>query len=85
MGIIKRKPTKTQAGESLISATEAAKILDLNERTVRGGMADTHTLTQVRRGHGERQRVSFVLEEVIALKDRWIFEARQQQKKFQTI
>jgi hypothetical protein len=56
-------------------------ILDLDESTLRKGQAGTESLTQVRRGHGKRQRVSFILEEVLQLKAEWIEAARKRDGK----
>lgn len=54
--------------QTLIGLCCAAALLDLDESTIRKGLCGTDVLTQVRRGSGKRQRVSLVLEEVIALK-----------------
>ncbi len=51
--------------QTLIAPCCAAVILDLDESSLRKGCAGTETLTQVRRGHGKRQRISFILEEVM--------------------
>ena len=69
MSLIKRKTG------TLIGPCCAAALLDLDVSTLRKGLAGTATLSQVRRGHGKRQRISFILEEVIALKSEWIAEA----------
>jgi hypothetical protein len=53
-------------------------LLDLDESTLRKGKAGTESLTQVRRGNGKRQRVSFILEEIIRLKTEWIEAAQKQ-------
>lgn len=66
--------------QTLINACCAARILDLNVSTLRKGEAGTENLTQVRRGSGKRQRISFILEEVIQLKTEWI-EAAQKPRK----
>ena len=73
MSLIKGK------SQTLIGACCAATLLDLDESTLRKGLAGTESLTQVRRGHGKRQRVSFILEEIITLKTEWI-EAAQHTK-----
>ena len=52
-------------------------MLDLDESTLRKGLAGTESLTQVRRGSGKRQRLSFILEEIIALKADWIAAAQK--------
>jgi hypothetical protein len=67
--------------QTLISPCCAAVLLDLDVSTVRKGEAGTDGLTQVRRGRGKRQRISFILEEVIALKTEWIEAARSPQKR----
>ncbi len=54
--------------QTLIAPCCAARMLDLDESTLRKGLAGTESLTQVRRGHGKRQRVSFILEEIISIK-----------------
>jgi hypothetical protein len=63
--------------QTLISPCCAAALLDLDESTLRKGLAGTDTLTQVRRGSGRRQRISFILEEIVELKERWILSARR--------
>lgn len=62
--------------QTLIAPCCAAVLLDLDESTLRKGLAGTESLTQVRRGSGKRQRISFILEEIIRLKTEWI-EAAQ--------
>lgn len=69
MSLIKR--------QTLIPPCCAARLLDLDESTLRKGLAGTESLTQVRRGNGRRQRVSFILEEIIALKTEWIEAAQR--------
>jgi hypothetical protein len=64
--------------ETLIAPCCAAALLDLDVSTLRKGLAGTETLSQVRRGYGKRQRVSFILEEVISLKSEWIAVAKRQ-------
>ncbi len=76
MSLIKRK------SQTLIAPCCAGMILDLDESTVRKGQAGTESLTQVRRGNGKRQRVSFILEEVLALKIEWIEAAQKPTRKF---
>jgi hypothetical protein len=71
MSLLNRK------SQTLIAPCCAGILLDLDESTVRKGQAGTESLTQVRRGHGKRQRVSFILEEVISLKIEWIEAARK--------
>jgi len=73
MSLLKR------TSQTLIGACCAARLLDLDESTLRKGLAGTESLTQVRRGYGKRQRVSFILEEIVALKIEWI-EAAQHTK-----
>ncbi|MCA1623358.1 MAG: hypothetical protein LC778_06070 [Acidobacteria bacterium] len=63
--------------QTLIAAGCAARLLDLDESTLRKGLAGTESLTQVRRGHGKRQRVSFILEEIISIKTEWIEAAQK--------
>ena len=74
MSLIKR--------QTLISSCCAGVLLDLDESTVRKGQAGTENLTRVYRGKGKRQRVSFILEEVLLLKAKWIEAARRQKGKF---
>ncbi len=76
MSLIKRK------SQTLIAPCCAGMILDLDESTVRKGQAGTESLTQVRRGNGKRQRVSFILEEVLQLKTEWIEAAQKPTRKF---
>ncbi len=74
MSLIKRK--------TLISVCCAAVLLDCSESSLLKGCAGTESLTQVRRGNGEkRQRVSFILEEVILLKAEWIEQATKEESK----
>jgi hypothetical protein len=63
--------------QTLIAPCCAGMLLDLDESTIRKGKAGTENLTQVRRGNGKRQRVSFILEEVLELKAEWIRAARK--------
>ncbi len=58
--------------QTLIAPCCAGSLLNLHESTLRKGQAGTHGLTQIRRGNGKRQRVSFILEEVLQLKSEWI-------------
>ncbi len=67
--------------QTLIAPCCAGMLLDLNESTLRKGKAGTENLTRIRRGNGKRQRVSFILEEVIALKSEWIEAARGKSQK----
>lgn len=73
MSLIKR--------QTLIAPCCAGILLDLHESTLRKGQAGTESLTQVRRGNGKRQRVSFILEEVLELRAEWIEAARRQKAK----
>ena len=66
--------------QTLIAPCCAGMLLDLDESTLRKGKAGTESLTQIRRGNGKRQRVSFILEEVLQLKSEWIEAARKSQK-----
>ena len=63
--------------QTLIAPCCAGTLLDLDESTLRKGKAGTELLTHVRRGHGKRQRVSFILEEVLELKAEWIEAAQK--------
>lgn len=63
--------------QTLIAPCCAGTLLDLHESTLRKAQAGTENLTQVRRGNGKRQRVSFILEEVLELKSEWIEAARK--------
>lgn len=71
MSLINRKT------QTLIAPCCAALLLDLDESTLRKGLAGTESLTQVRRGNGKRQRISFILEEIIRLKTEWIEAAQR--------
>ena len=72
MSLINRK------SQTLVAPCCAAMLLDLDESTLRKGKAGTESLTQVRRGNGKRQRISFILEEIILLKTEWIEAAQKQ-------
>ena len=63
--------------QTLIGLCCAARLLDLDESTIRKGLCGTDLLTRVRRGSGKRQRVSLILEEVIALKAEQIESSRR--------
>ena len=67
--------------QTLIAPCCAGILLDLDESTVRKGQAGTENLTRVTRGNGKRQRVSFILEEVLLLKSEWIETAQRQKGK----
>lgn len=67
--------------QTLIGSCCAARLLDLSESALLKGVAGTESLTQVRRGNGKRQRVSFIFEEVLELKAVWIEAARKQKGK----
>ncbi len=71
----------SRKSQTLISPCCAASILDLDESTIRKGLAGTDTLTHVRRGQGKRQRLSLILEEVIMLKSSWIEAAERPAKR----
>ncbi len=71
MSLINRK------SQTLVAPCCAAMLLDLDESTLRKGKAGTESLTQVRRGNGKRQRISFILEEIILLKTEWIEAAQK--------
>jgi len=79
MSLINRK------SNTLIPLCCAARMLDLDESTLRKGQAGTESLTQVRRGHGKRQRVSFILEEIILLKTEWIEAAQKPQSRIRLV
>ena len=79
MSLINRQRT------TLIAPCCAGMLLDLDESTVRKGQAGTENLTQVRRGNGKRQRVSFILEEVLQLKIEWIEAARKPNQKLRLV
>ncbi|HEX8289784.1 MAG TPA: hypothetical protein VF556_17515 [Pyrinomonadaceae bacterium] len=64
MSLIKR--------QTLIGLCCAAQLLNLDESTIRQKKCGTENLTHVRCGSGKRQRISLILEEVIALKAEWI-------------
>lgn len=75
MSLIRRK------SQTLIGVCCASVLLDCSESALLKGIAGTESLTQVRRGTGKRQRVSFILEEVIQLKTDWIESAQKTAKK----
>ena len=77
MSLIKR--------QTLISACCAAVLLDCSESSLLKGCAGTESLTQVRRGNGKRQRVSFILEEIVLLKSEWIERATATNAKTKSI
>lgn len=79
MSLIKRK------SQTLIASCCAGMILDLDESTLRKGQAGTENLTQVRRGNGKRQRVSFILEEVLQLKTEWIEAAQKPSRRLRLV
>ncbi len=79
MSLIKRQRT------TLIAPCCAGLLLDLDESTLRKGQAGTESLTQVRRGNGKRQRVSFILEEVLELKTEWIEAAQKPSRKLRLV
>ncbi|MBA3632635.1 MAG: hypothetical protein H0W58_07485 [Acidobacteria bacterium] len=79
MSLINRK------SQTLVAPCCAAMLLDLDESTLRKGKAGTESLTQVRRGSGKRQRVSFILEEIILLKTEWIEAARKPQARLRLV
>lgn len=66
--------------QTLIAPCCAGTLLDLDESTIRKGQAGTENLTQVRRGNGKRQRVSFILEEVLELKSEWIESSKNRRQ-----
>ena len=79
MSLINRK------SQTLVAPCCAAMLLDLDESTLRKGKAGTESLTQVRRGNGKRQRISFILEEIISLKTEWIEAAQKPQSQIRLV
>ena len=79
MSLLKKK------SQTLIAPCCAATLLDLDESSLRKGCAGTEGLTQVRRGHGKRQRISFILEEILDLKTEWIEEAQKKNQRFKLV
>ena len=71
MSLIRKK------SQTLIPVCCASILLELSESALLKGIAGTETLTRVRRGHGKRQRLSFILEEIILLKIEWIEAAQK--------
>lgn len=69
--------------QTLIAPCCAATILDLDESSLRKGCAGTENLTKVRRGNGKRQRISYILEEILDLKAEWIETAQRRKPKSQ--
>ncbi len=63
--------------QTFIAPCCAARLLDLDESTLRKGQAGTESLTQIRHGNGKRQRIHFILEEIILLKTEWIEAAQK--------
>lgn len=66
-----------RSSNTFISPCCAARLLDLDESTLRKGQAGTESLTQIRHGGGRRQRIHFLLEEIILLKAEWIEAAQK--------
>ena len=66
---------------TLIAPCCAGTLLDLDESTLRKGQSGTGNPTRVRHGGGKRQRVHFILEEVISLKIERIEAARKRDGK----
>ncbi len=79
MSLLKKK------SQTLIPPCCAATLLDLDESSLRKGCAGTEGLTQVRRGYGKRQRISFILEEILDLKAEWIEEAQKKNRRFKLV
>ncbi len=79
MSLINRK------SPTLVAPCCAAILLDLDESTLRKGKAGTESLTQVRRGSGKRQRISFILEEIISLKTEWIEAAQKSHSRLRLV
>lgn len=65
----------------LINLCCAAEKLDLDESTIRAGGCGTDGLTLIRRGKGKRQRISLIREEVDALVDKLIEDAKKNKSK----
>ena len=63
--------------QTLIAPCCAGTLLDLNESTLRKGKGGTESLTRIPSGYGKRQRIHFILEEVLELKSEWIEAARK--------
>lgn len=79
MSLLKKK------SQTLIPPCCAATLLDLDESSLRKGCAGTEGLTQVRRGYGKRQRISFILEEILDLKAEWTEEAQKKNRRFKLV
>ncbi len=79
MSLLKRK------SQTLIPPCCAATLLDLDESTLRKALAGTESLTQVRRGYGKRQRISFILEEILDLKVEWIESAQKTKSRMRLV
>jgi len=79
MSLINRK------SQTLIAPCCASRLLDLDESTLRKGQAGTESLTQIRHGNGRRQRIHFILEEIILLKTEWIEAAQKPQPKLRLV
>jgi len=71
--------------QTFIAPCCAARMLDLDESTLRKGLAGTESLTQIRHGNGKRQRIHFILEEIILLKTEWIEAAQKPHTKLRLI
>ena len=67
--------------KTLIGVCCASTLLDLDQSTLLKGFAGTQDLTQIRHGNGKRQRVHFLLEEIVLLKIEWIETSVKQQRK----
>ena len=84
MKLVRRNQPESQAAdEELCTLREAARILKLNEASIRKRLGGTGHLTHIRRGNpgSQRQRVVLIMSEVVALRREWIAAARAQQGK----
>lgn len=68
--------------EELITCKEAAGILKLSVNTVRDSKGGTESLLRIRRPNGPTGKpiVRLLKAEVLALRSRWIAEAKEQSK-----
>lgn len=72
-----RKQKQQGCGETLINLCCAARLLNLDESTIRQGKCGTDRLTliDVSNPESKRRRVQLILEEIITLKAEWIAAA----------
>ena len=80
MSLIRKKTTENK---TLINLCCAARLLNLDESTVRKGLCGTDVLTQidVSKPFAKKRRISLILEEVIELKTKWIESSRAEVRK----